>query len=240
MIYEHEADINGFTVDNLGQIYVMDDDRVTLLDSTYNPLFTYSDPLLGEVSNVDFTSSLRVMLFFQDQGMFAITDNTLTLQQDPTNLNDFGLAQVQLICTSENNQYWCYDAGNNQLVRIGRDIGTNRSSIDLSMAFDHVLDPNQMLEHQGKIYINEPGEGVHLFDVFGNYEMTLPIVNCKEIEVVNEHLYFLQDGNIFEYNLKSFSQSEVMDTDASINSFEVYDQQLFYMIEKKIYKQKLP
>ena len=51
-----------------------------------------------------------------------------------------------------------------------------------------------MIEKDNRLFLNNPGTGILVFDVFGTYSKTLPILNLKTFQVVDNSVVYYKEG----------------------------------------------
>ena len=75
--------------------------------------------MLGSIDQVDVSNPLRPLLFYKDQGLIIVLDNTLSQQKNPISLNELGLYQTSCIANSNfDNGIWLYDVDVNEIIKI--------------------------------------------------------------------------------------------------------------------------
>ena len=81
-----QLDIHGF-------LYQVKGDALVKRDLTGKEIYRYSNKLLGDIAQLDVSNPLRPLLFYKDQGVIAVIDNTLSQQKQIISLNEIGLYQ---------------------------------------------------------------------------------------------------------------------------------------------------
>ena len=101
---------NQIEIDQYGYFYIIDQDNLIKYDSEGHTLYHYSNKLLGNIDQIDISNPLRPLLFYKDQGLIIVLDNTLSQQKEPISLNELGLYQTSCIANSNfDNGIWLYD-----------------------------------------------------------------------------------------------------------------------------------
>ena len=65
------------------------------------------------------------------------------------------------------------------------------------------ITPTSMLEKSRSLYLNIPGTGILVFDRFGNYSKTLALETSSEFQVTDKYVYFMKEGELFSYDLRT-------------------------------------
>ncbi len=196
-----------FTTDEIGNVYTLQGDELALYDANGKQLVRNSLKTFGNITAIDVFSSLKPIIFSRPQGMLAALDNTLAIQGDPIDLNRSGFPQVTLACMSVQSCYWFFDERLLQLMRVDNQLrplsGTGR--LDQLLGFSPR--PVFMQEFDSWLYVSDPEQGVLVFDIFGGYAKTIPVVGAASLEVRDGHILYVKDGVLHSYDLKSFEIS---------------------------------
>jgi hypothetical protein len=120
-------------------------------------------------------------------------------------LENLGLEQTSLVCTSVNNSFWLFDKQNNSLLRFNEKSNQLVKIDNLKRILDLDLKPNFLKEKNNYLYLNCPDEGILVFDMYGSFLKTIPIKNLIEFDVQNENIIYFKDNYLNEYKTKTFS-----------------------------------
>src|SRR5690606_36134108 len=95
--------VHGFSIDkkhdyiwtdNLQNLYIIHESAIEMHTATGEMRYENSQLNLGRITSVDLNFSLKPMLFFGDQNVVVILDNTLSMQGNPVRLNEYQLNWV--------------------------------------------------------------------------------------------------------------------------------------------------
>ena len=190
-----------FTTDSQGNVYVVKDNELTKYDKTGKELFKYSNKNLGNISFVDASNMLRIVLFYKDFLQVVFLDNTLSSNGDPVNLENLGFQQTQLVCSSHNSGLWIYDRQNFELIRLDQNLLKTQQTGNLNATLNADIRPNFLLEQDNKLYLNNPGTGVLIFDIYGTYYKTIPVKDAARFQIISDWVYFISDKKVKSYNV---------------------------------------
>ena len=196
-----------FTVDNLGNMFFIKESEMVkhLANGTY--FNRYSNLKLGNITSVDATNALRIMLFYKDYQQLVFVDNQLTQKNDPVSLEKLGYEQTELACVSGNNGIWLFNKANNELVRFDEQLKQMASTGNLKqMLQTEEVKPNFLMEHNGNVFLNCPNVGIYVFDIFGTFSKIISLKGLKNFQVNENIIYFQKDGGICSYNYKLFDE----------------------------------
>ena len=204
-----EGRFDAFTTDEMGNVYALRGDELALFDARGRSWLRNSVKTFGKIRTMDAFYSLKPMLFAAEQGQIAVLDNTLSLQGSVINLPRDGFPQVVLACASVQNSFWFFDQRELALVRVDGQLRplANTGRLDQVVGISPV--PLGMLEHESRLYVNDAAEGILVFDLFGTYMRTIPIVGAESFEVRGDALFFFRNGAFAVYDMRSFDVLDI-------------------------------
>lgn len=217
-----------FITDNLGNTYLIKGEEIKKYGQTGDLLKIFSNKTIGKITSVDATNPLRILVFYKDFATILIIDDLLSQNGDPMNLQDYSLEQSDVICTSFNNGIWFFNRENMELVRLDDSFKPVVNTGNLNRLLGTDLKPNFMIEHNGYIYLNNPLEGIFIFDIYGTYFKTLPIKGLQRFQVKDNIMFYYTDGILRSYNIKDLSQKERPFKNATDVRIEKENYYLFY------------
>ena len=193
-----------FTTDELGNIYALEGDELRLFDPQGKKLARNSLKTFGTITSIDAFSSLKPMIFSGTQGMLAVLDNTLAAQGDPVDLTRNGFPQVTLASMSVQNSFWFFDERLLGLTRVDAQLRPLAGTGRLDQLLGVTPKPVFMQEFNSWLYVCDREQGVFVFDIFGGYAKTIPIIGATSLEVRDGHILYLKDGIFHAYDLRTF------------------------------------
>jgi len=229
---ETEADF--FTTDNQGNVYVVKKDELFKYNKTGKQLCKYSNKNFGDISYVDASNMLKLVVFYKDFSQVVFLDNTLSLNGEPLSFDKLGLQQVSLVCSSFNNGLWIYNQQNFSLTQLNTSYEPDHRTENLNNLLNMELQPDRLLEHDNRIYLNNPATGVLIFDIYGTYYKTVPVKNAKQFQVIGDWLYFMPENKIKAYNIKTTEETEFDVPVTDFTGFRLEVETLFIQTAKGI------
>lgn len=199
-----DAPHSQFKVDNMGQFYTLSDNGIDLYRPDGTHFIHYSEDLLGSISRMDRTSSMRILLFYDNIPGFQLLDNTLSPHGTLFDLNQEGFFYISSVCSSVNNIYWGFDRVNNELLRFNDQYRVIDRTGDMRTVLGFTLDPVQMMEYDNRLYLADESEGIFVFDQFGTYLRTLPVVGITSFDVEGGILAYTDGKQVGLYDLDSY------------------------------------
>lgn len=199
--------LNYFSTDNIGNIYAVKEDEVIKYLASGKLFARYSNLKLGNISTVDATNPLKLLLYYRDFQQIVFLDNQLTANSEPISLETLGYEQTDLVCAGANNSFWIYNKQNNELVRFNEASKKIASTGNLKQILQADIKPNYMKEHNGYLFLNSPETGIYVFDIFGTFSKIISLKNLKQFEVNEDIIYYQKDSLYCSYNYKLFEEA---------------------------------
>ncbi|MDX9751473.1 MAG: hypothetical protein RBT71_10370 [Flavobacteriales bacterium] len=194
-----------FTTDELGHVYALSGDELALYDMAGEQLQRNSVKTFGRITAISAYYSLKPMVFSAGQGRIAVLDNTLSVQGSIMDLPRLGFAQVVQACMSVQNGFWFFDERELALARFDAQLRPLAHSGRLDQVLGFAPQPQGMLEHDGRLYVNDAHEGILVFDLFGTYMRTIPLKGVTGFQVRGHQLFHFAQGGLWAYDMRSFA-----------------------------------
>lgn len=197
-----EGDIIDFTVDNTGNIYLLNkNNQLKKLDgigdsiAVYNAANTYGDIYLIDVSN-----PLKILLYYKDFTTIVEVDRLLRAL-NTIDLRNLGIFQVKALGLSYDNNVWIYDELDAKLKRIGDDGTLLDQTTDFRQLFDSVPDPSVIIDQSGLVYLYDTAKGVYAFDHYGSLKSKVSLLGWKDFNVIDKSLLGRKGNFFYKYQL---------------------------------------
>lgn len=196
-----------FTADNIGYVYTVKEDELIKFLATGKLFARYSNLKLGNITTVDATNPLKLVLYYRDFQQIVFLDNQLSVNSEIVSLETLGYEQTDLVCASANNSFWIYNKQNNELVRFNENSKQIASTGNLKQVLRTNLSPNFMVEHNGYLFLNCPETGIYVFDIFGAFSRVISLKNLKQFQINETIIYYQNDSLFCSYNYKLFEDA---------------------------------
>jgi hypothetical protein len=193
------------TTDELGNIYTLRGDEVQLFTADGKSGLRNSLKTFGRITHIDVFQSMKPLVFSAEQGQLAMLDNTLAVQGSVINLSREGYPQVDLASGSVQNCFWFFDPRELQVVRVNSKLTTLNTSGRLDQLLGFTPHPTQMQELDNWLYVNDPGHGILVFDLFATYYKTVPVIGADRFEVRGNDLWYMQNDTLHRYDRLTFA-----------------------------------
>lgn len=194
--------------DQTGSYYEIYSNQIIKIGKNGQRQFSYSNIILGEISSVDVSNPMKILVFFRDFSKIVILDNTLSEQGGALDLNEVSLEETSLVCTSYNNGIWYYNPLKFQLTRLEHSTKNVNISANISNILNKNIQPNFLVEFNNRLYLNDSINGVLVFDIYGTYLKTIPIFGLATFQVKEKYLLYVnQEGQIETYDFFTLEKS---------------------------------
>jgi len=194
---------NMHSTDPMGNVYVVKNNTLKKFSNQHVQAAYYTNTFLGNIHSVDVSDPLRILIFYKDYNQVVWVDNYLSEIRSPIWLDDLGIDQAELICSSNQGGFWVFNSLNNQLQYFDVNLKLIHESPTLNILTGPDISPTFMIEKSRMLYLNVPGTGVLVFDRFGNFSKTLAVEIPSFFQVTDHFLYYLKNGELFSYDLRT-------------------------------------
>jgi len=199
------ANITYFNVDNLGNLYLLDNNnQLKKLNNNGDSVGIFNDvKKYGKLFYIDVTNPLKLLLYYQNFSTIVVLDRFLMVR-NVINLRKQNIFNVKAIATSYDNNIWVFDEGDAKLKKIGENGDVLSETVDCRVIFDSVPSPTTIIDQDGFVNLYDPAKGFYIFDIYGSLKIKLPFTNWNNVEVFNKILYGFADGALQQYPVNSF------------------------------------
>jgi len=186
--------------DPLGNTYFIEDEKLTKHIPDKDKKHTFSNSEFGVISQLDVSDPMRLLIYYENFNTILFLDNNLSTLLSPISLDEIGHENTRLVCSSEKGGFWLYDEQSGQLFSYNEDLHLVNKSISIHSITEGEIAPNLLLEKGGKVYMNLPDFGILVFNHFGGYLHTIPLINLQTFQIINQKVVYYNKNAIFEYS----------------------------------------
>lgn len=200
-----------YFIDNSDYIYVVNDDEIFKYSTNGELLFRYSNLALGDISTIDVSNPMKVLVFYKLNSQLVILDNTLTQRGETIQLEDRNLYQATAIGFNYlDNGIWVFDQSLFQLVRLNENFEVTYESGNLAEIL-HMknLNVNRITIRHQNMYLQTEENGLLVFDIYGTFFKKIPISQPNDFQVDEKFIYYLKNNQYFAYSLMDFEEYEI-------------------------------
>jgi hypothetical protein len=196
--------VDAFDIDVLGNIYLVRETELIKYNPELKKQATYSNLSYGEITSIDVSDAMNLLVFYEDFAKVLFLDNTLSLKKSAIDLSDLGFPNTSLACLSYNNAFWIFDPVNQELIRINQFLEIGERTGNLNQIINTEIEPNQLFESGNHVYLKDSNEGIFVFDRYGGFLKRMPFLHVDDLQIEGENtLKYLRNDTTFSYNMKS-------------------------------------
>jgi hypothetical protein len=202
-------DIVDFSVDNLGNLYIINtDNQLKKLSPQGDSLAVFNDVRrYGRISFVDVTNPLKILVYYRDFTTIIELDRFLNLI-NTIDLRNQNILQAKAVALAYDNNIWVYDELDAKLVRMGDDGSIVDQSNDFRQLFDSTPEPAAILDRGGLVYLYDPAKGIYIFDHYGTLKSHLTFPGWKDFNVIGQNLLGRDDAKFYRYQPGTLNMQE--------------------------------
>jgi hypothetical protein len=162
----------------------------------------FSTRNFGEISNVDASNPLKVLVVFQEFSKAVILDASLG-QNSSFDISFPNIPFVKLICSSRENGFWIFDPIEKRLKRISEQLTILEEGTPIRQITEEAIVPSQIFDSGNWLVINTTDFGFLVFDRFGTFYKTIrPSINGN-VQVNGNEILFKEKDKMVLIDIKS-------------------------------------
>ena len=201
--------VSFITTDNLENLYTLSGNELRKYDANGNILKTFSDKTHGNISFIDVSNPLKILLYYHDFRLILFLDNMLSLCGAPLLLDNMNITQATLACNSYENGFWIYDQQDFQLLRFDKNRKISNQSGNIAQLVDIEIKPVYLSETGNMVYLNDTVNGIFVFDKYGTYSKTIPFKGINNFKIVDDNIIYTSGEQLIKYNFKTLEQVSI-------------------------------
>jgi len=198
-----------FTIDNLGNIYVLNrDNQLKKLSPQGDSLGVFNDVRrYGKIASIDVTNPLKILVYYQEFTTIIELDRFLNIV-NTIDLRKLNILQAKAVGLAYDNNVWVYDELDAVLKRVADDGSLVDKTSDFRQLFDSVPDPAIIRDQGGYVYLYDPARGVYIFDHYGTLKTHLDLRGWRDFDVIDKNLLGRDDRQFYRYQPGTLNMQE--------------------------------
>jgi hypothetical protein len=231
-----EGDINDFTVDNTGNIYLLNkNNQLKKLDGNGDSMAVYNAVnAYGDIYFVDVSNPLKILLYYKDFTTIVEADRLLRIL-NTIDLRNLGIFQVKAVGLAYDNNIWIFDELDAKLKHIGDDGTLLDQTTDFRQLFDSVPDPSFIIDQSGLVYLYDTAKGVYVFDHYGSFKSKVSLLNWRDFNVIDKSMIGRKDSFFYKYQLGKLDIQQEPVSPAYLNAIKIkITPSAVYVLKKNI------
>jgi len=183
--------------DHLGNSYLVTEANLV---EKYAPdgrfLARYSSNRLGQVTALDVSNPLKVLVWYADFRSAALLDRSLTLLGE-INLIALGYPDVRVAAAASDGNLWLYDEVNFRLLKITPEGEKRAESQSLNLLDYTPRQPLVLREQDNRVWLVDATAGLGVFNAFGQFERSQRLSQvAPDIQFTDNQVVYLSDSSI--------------------------------------------
>lgn len=202
-------DIADFSVDNLGNIYLINgDNQLKKLGPRGDSLAVFNDVRrFGKIASIDVTNPLKILVYYRDFTTIIELDRFLNII-NTIDLRAQNILQARAVGLAYDNNVWIFDELDAKLKRVGDDGTLVDQTTDFRQLFDTVPDPVSILDREGLVYLYDTAKGVYIFDHYGTLKTHLDLAAWRDFDVIGKNLLGRDEKKFYRYQPGTLKMQE--------------------------------
>jgi hypothetical protein len=178
-----------FEVDKLGNIYVVNVlGNIQMFDAKGQKKYEFADKRLGKITSFDVSNPLNILVYFKEQGIVKILDNTLSEVKMLNLLATGKFTNAGPIALANDKNIWIYDAQLQKILKLDPElkplVETNQFN-DLGKA---KFIPTKIIERNNLLAVSSESDGILIFDNFGQMTKSFDVIGIKDFQFDGSNL----------------------------------------------------
>jgi hypothetical protein len=201
LLRRFRSNVVQLAVDNLDNLYIIDAaDGLKKYNAHGNPVGAYNGvKRFGKLHALDVANPLKLLLFYKDFSTVVVLDRMLTLRAT-LDLRKTNIIQTSAVGLSYDGAIWLFDAYENKLKKVDEQGTVSLETPDFRNVFAESIQPQQIIDQNGTVYLYDSANGLFLFDYYGSFKKKLPITGWQHIAVWNNYITGIQAGSFQFFN----------------------------------------
>ncbi len=232
-ISRNTVDAHLFKLDKLGNFYFVNKNVLTKTDKDLKTLCTWDNYSYGDISFVDVSDPLRILMYYADFNTLLFLDKYLTELRDPVSLDDISIYNSGAIAVAQQGGFWVYNYQNSQIVRVDQNLNIAQKGVDL---YSQIKDSEirELVVSTDYILLQTNNNKIIVLDKFANFYTKLVLKSETPICVDNEKLFYIEDKALIIYDMAKKKLYSIDIPISSVLDIEVSGNILYVLSEKSL------
>ena len=221
--------------DNTGNLYLYGQKTLTKASHGQLPSFSQSIKSMGEIDQILPVNALKTYLFSKEQQQLCLIDNTLSIQTQCIDLEEFDVLYAQACAVSSRpDLVYVYDQFNSSLFLIDTKNNTTVQKVaNLEGIIGHELEISEMLEHNNDLFIKTLQNEVFELDMFLNLKKKFASLH-EDLLFYKEYIVDLKNNTLLFEHMVSDEIKKIQLPDISTNKLKINGNSFYFSNNKEI------
>ncbi len=238
-VFSTDVDASFVDIDRLGNIYLVKDNVVAKYDADMNFLCAYDNYPAGSMSSLDVSNPFKVIVFYSEFNKLIYLDSKLAELLSPLMLDDAGLYNIKVVCSSSYGGFWVFDGQNSCVRRVNPNLEVSQQGTNI---YDRLGDADvvAMRESINYIFLLTDDGKVLILDKFGNFYRAIETDGeCADFCIDNDILYYSRSGEIMAYDVADDKKVPIPTNGQKADKFRIRHDLLYLLVENKLECRKI-
>ncbi|MGM0612039.1 MAG: hypothetical protein ACQESM_00870 [Bacteroidota bacterium] len=228
-----KGDFDMFFTDALGNFYTVKDNTLKKFDSNGIHLQEYTHMISGNISWIDASNPLKILVYYKDFDRIIFLDKYLSPSSDATDLTDYNIISSSVVARSYDNGIWIFDPSAGELIRMDEAMNISHRSGSIPWSsYEDILYAHQVGEY---VILVRRGQ-VLVFDKFASFLKTIPVPQTSIITWAPQSIIYLDNKTLNKYNFITHHESKTDWSGAKPLEIRYRNQKIFYLTDKGIFQ----
>jgi hypothetical protein len=236
--FNFQKSIEVWNVDNLGNIYVFQNNSILKLDSSGKQTYSQSIKSLGRISEIEPINAMKLVLFSEEQQSLCFLDNTLSLNGNCKYFDAYGIKNAKLIATSNRpNLIWVMDEYRSTILLIDIVIDKIIQRVEnMKGILNEASDFIDLVEKDNFLYLTSANGKVYQFDQMLSETGVQLDDFAKLIDENTKIAAYLLNNEIYIVNLTTNETKVTSCPEINVIDFKIQGDFLYFRSERNISK----
>jgi len=203
------GDIADFTVDNLDNIYILNNrNQLKKFNTNGDSVAVFNDiKKFGQVTFIDASNPLKVLLYYKDFSTVVMLDRFLNIR-NTIDLRKQNIFRAKAIGQSYDNKIWVYDELENKLKKIDEEGKLMQETSDFRLLLGQAPSPIKIFDENKYVYLYDSLQGVYVFDYYGALKNNIMIIRWNNFKVAGKYIFGSRADTLYRYEISTFQYDE--------------------------------
>lgn len=205
-----EGDYIDFTIDNLGNYYLLSkNNQLKKVSANGDSMGVFNDVRrYGKLYSIDATNPLKVLLYYKNFSTVLVLDRFLNMINS-IDLRKQNIFQVKAIAQSYDNNIWVYDEQSSKLKKIADDGRVLTETVEFRMIFDDVPSPTHIFDQDGFVYLYDPEKGIYVFDIYGSFKNKISYTGLTDLGIFGKTIVGISNQQVIAYTTGTLTERKL-------------------------------
>jgi hypothetical protein len=201
-----QSTIKNIQVDNLGYVYIIQKDKIFKLDNESKLKYSFSYKNSGDISSIDVSDPLKIVVFYENFSQIIFLDNTLSISNGPVSLFKMNVVNPTLVCSTSDKGLWIYDKQGFTLFKYDANFQLLFSVSDLPTILGSAFEPVYMMNNNSYLYLSDSINGIFIFDQYGALYKKLHFKGISIFDIDNNSIVYSENDFIKKIDLINYDE----------------------------------